>query len=84
MNEKSKELIVKAGFKNSYFDPKDGFEVVFVDEEHTTKSIEKLIKLVVKECAEIAKRNSEKQSGLGEKVMLGITAEQIKEKFGIK
>lgn len=84
MNEKQKELIIKAGFKNAYFDPKDGFEVVFVDEEHTTKSLVKLINLVVKECAEVAKINSKKQSGLGEKVMLGITAEQIKEKFGVK
>jgi hypothetical protein len=50
MNEKAKELILKAGFKNAYFDPKDGFEVVFVDEEHTTESLDKLIKLVTKEC----------------------------------
>ena len=50
MNERIKELLLKAGFTNAYTDPQDGFELVFVDEDHTTQSVEKFAELIVREC----------------------------------
>lgn len=51
MNERIRELLIKAGFTNAYTDPKEGFELVFVDEEHTTESVAKFAELIVGECA---------------------------------
>ena len=53
MNERIRELLIKAGFTNAYTDPKEGFELVFVDEEHTTESVAKFAELIVRECAGI-------------------------------
>lgn len=55
MNERIKELLMKAGFTNAYSDPKEGFELVFVDEEHTTESVAKFAELIVRECNKISK-----------------------------
>ena len=53
MNERIKELLLKAGFTNAYTNPEEGFELVFVDEEHTTESVAKFAELIVKECTNI-------------------------------
>jgi len=53
MNERIKELLLKAGFTNAYSDPKEGFELMFVDEEHTTESVAKFAELIVRECARV-------------------------------
>ena len=50
MNELIKELLLKAGFTNAYTDPKEGFELVFVDEDHTLESVTKFAELIVREC----------------------------------
>lgn len=52
MNERIKELLLKAGFTNAYSDPKEGFELVFVDEDHTTESVAKFAELIIRECAD--------------------------------
>jgi hypothetical protein len=52
MNERIKELILKAGWKNAYTNPKEGFEVVFVDEDHNLDCIEKFAELIVRECVQ--------------------------------
>lgn len=54
MNERIKELLLQAGFENAYTDPQDGFEMVFVDEDHTTESVAKFAELIVRECARVA------------------------------
>ena len=53
MNERIKELILKAGWKNAYTNPKEGFEVVFVDEDHNLDCIEKFAELIIKKCVMI-------------------------------
>lgn len=53
MNERIRELLLKAGFTNAYTDPKEGFELVFVDEEHTTKSVAKFAELIVRDCRDM-------------------------------
>ena len=57
MNERIKELILKAGWKNAYTNPKEGFEVVFEGEDHNLACIEKFSELIVQECADIARHN---------------------------
>ncbi len=42
MNEQFKELILKAGWQNAYFDPKEGFELVFENEEHNLECVKKV------------------------------------------
>ncbi len=46
MNERIKELILKAGWKNAYTNPKEGFEVVFEGEDHNLACIEKFAELI--------------------------------------
>lgn len=60
MNERIKELLLEARFTNAYTDPNDGFELVFVDEEHTTESVEKFAELLIRKCAKIANDNFDK------------------------
>lgn len=57
MNERIKLLAEQAGFTNAYTDPKEGFELVFVDEEHTTESVEKFAELIVQECVNVLHDN---------------------------
>jgi hypothetical protein len=54
MNERLKELILKAGWTNAYTDPKYGFEPVFEGEDHNLACIEKFTELIVRECADVA------------------------------
>ena len=51
MSERIRALLLQAGFSNAYADPKDGFELVFVDENHTLESATKFAALIVKECS---------------------------------
>ena len=50
MNDHFKTLLLQAGFTNAYADSKDGFELVFVDENHTLESVTKFAELIVQEC----------------------------------
>lgn len=54
MNERIRELMLEAGFTNAYADPREGFELVFVDEEHTLESVTKFAQLIALECARLA------------------------------
>jgi hypothetical protein len=83
MNERIKELLLKAGFTNAYTDPKEGFELVFVDEEHTTESAAKFAELIVRECVSICMKN---QFDGAENYNNGSvsSAEFIKEHFGVE
>jgi hypothetical protein len=58
MNEKITELVLKAGWKNAYSDPKDGFEPVFVNEDHNLACIEKLAELMIAEFSDIVKETA--------------------------
>jgi hypothetical protein len=58
MNERIKQLLLQAGFTNAYTDPKEGFELVFVDEEHTTESVTKFAELIVRECVKVMYDNA--------------------------
>jgi hypothetical protein len=46
MNERIKELILKAGWQNAYTDPKEGFELVFENEEHNLECVKKFAELI--------------------------------------
>ena len=76
MNERIRELALQAGHT-----PLPGFDFANDLQEVFLK---KFAELIVKECADIVKRNSNNQSGLAEKTMLGITAIQIKQHFGVE
>jgi hypothetical protein len=54
MNERIMKLIEKAGWRNAYTDPKDGFEPVFEGEERNLACIEKFAELIVRDCINIA------------------------------
>jgi hypothetical protein len=51
MNERIKELILEAGWENAYTNPNEGFELIFVDEDHTLKCVKKFSELIIQECA---------------------------------
>ena len=75
MNERIKELILMAGWKNSYNDPTAGFEPEFEGEDINLDCIEKFAELIVKECAAMT-RNLCPHGEFAEKA--------VKEHFGIK
>jgi len=52
MNERVKDLIIKAGWTNAYTDPKYGFEPVFEGEDRNLACIEKFAELIVRECVD--------------------------------
>jgi hypothetical protein len=54
MNERIKELILKAGWQNAYTDPKEGFELVFENEEHNLECVKKFAEMIVRECGDYA------------------------------
>lgn len=54
MNERIKELILMAGWKNSYNDPTAGFEPEFEGEDINLDCIEKFAELIVNECAKFS------------------------------
>lgn len=78
MNERIRELLLQAGFTNAYTDPKEGFELVFVDEEHTTESVAKFAELIVGECAKACEENSYLALNGWQR------AKQIREHFGVE
>lgn len=41
MNERLKELVLRAGWENAYSNPAEGFEPVFESEEHNIACIKK-------------------------------------------
>ena len=81
MNEQIKELILNAGWKNAYTNPKEGFELVFENEDHNLACIEKFAELIVRECIAVCKSrvgNSDYNTGRMHCVS------DIKEHFGVK
>ena len=78
MNERIKELLLQAGFTNAYTDPKEGFELVFVDEEHTTESVAKFAELIVQECTDFVQKYMTRWPEDCE------LTKQIKEHFGVE
>ena len=52
MNQRIRELILKAGWQNAYTDPKDGFELVFENEDHTLTCVKKFAELLIREAAD--------------------------------
>lgn len=50
MNKRIQELLLEAGFTNAYRNLDEGFELVFVNEEHTTECVQKFATLLVNEC----------------------------------
>jgi hypothetical protein len=87
MNERIRELLLKAGFTNAYTDPEEGFELVFVDEEHTTKSVAKFAELIVRECADVLVVEMTRLDGL-DRVVASQTMDTaqvlIKQHFGVE
>jgi hypothetical protein len=84
MNERIKELLLKAGFTNAYFDPKDGFELVFVDEDHTLESVTKFAEMIVKECANQCDPESGLKYSPNAKSSLEDCKNKILKHFGVK
>lgn len=78
MNERIRELLLQAGFTNAYTDPKEGFELVFVDEEHTTESVAKFAELIIRECLSVTKKQ------YNETLPWGGVEDTIKEHFGVE
>jgi hypothetical protein len=76
MNEQLKQLILKAGWKNAYFNPEEGFEVVFEDEDHNLACIEQFAKLIVQECIDIVADG-------GEFTSRPKLVEKLQEHFGV-
>jgi hypothetical protein len=58
MNNKVRELMESAGFTNSFANPDDGFEVVFIDEIHTTECLHRFARLLIDECVRVAVKSS--------------------------
>lgn len=75
MNKRIQQLAEQAGFSNNFSFSENGFEVAFVDEEHTTKCLAKFAELLVQECCDVLYDNE--QGGY----QVNYT---LKEHFGVK
>lgn len=84
MNKRIQELLLRAGFTNAYNDPNEGFELVFVDEGHTTESAEKFAELIVRECLKLQHKNVVVGSVSGYNRGRREFAEDIKKHFGVE
>jgi hypothetical protein len=79
MNERVKDLIIKAGWTNAYTDPKYGFEPVFEGEDRNLACIEKFAELIVKECCDMVNKHHQYNNPNDCLLVL-----DIKEHFGVE